>query len=362
MNESPQLTPDELDRLEDALEDLLAGEPPTDPSPAVTERMHAYRRVLELSREALPPVDVPDGLLDRVLDEARRAAALPPSSTETVDASWWDRFRRTYLWPSVALAGTMALVLWVMAPGRGDQVLMHEDRVAAPAAARPLGDAEAKPALDDGAPGSAASAPPAAPETEDAAAAPPGEQPTAEPDAYAPPLPKEEGQAPGVAKGERDQPTATTSPRRAKRRPQSKKSAPKSSTGLDPLDGLGTAKPRSAPAGGRADADDAAEAPASTPPARDDAGMEQVRRGDSHRRAGNCGLARLQYERARKSFDRNVQARALAGLGLCELAEGNEDAGRRQLKRARSLDPSVDGFIRDQSPAPRKNAEQADPG
>ena len=110
-------------------------------------------------------------------------------------------------------------------------------------------------------------------------------------------------------------------------------------------DGLGGAAEAEMPA---QDTDRAPSNKGAPPPARDEAGLKLLSKGDVYRRKGNCGLARLQYEKAKKSFDRNVQARALAGLGLCELSEGNEDAGKRQLKRARSLDPSIDGYIRQQ--------------
>ena len=76
-------SPAELDLLEDALEDLeqegaLERWLEDDTSPALRERLEGYRSLLVASRDAMPLEDVPQGVLDEVFAEARRAAAAPP--------------------------------------------------------------------------------------------------------------------------------------------------------------------------------------------------------------------------------------------------------------------------------------------
>lgn len=371
MNESRQLTPDELDRLEDALEGLVEHDLPDDPSPEVIERLHAYRDVMQLSAEALPSVDVPAGLLDGVMEEARRAAAQPIE--QAAAPSLWDRFRRAYLWPSVALAGTMALVLWVLAPGENGTNLdllggVAAEPDAAPMAAPADGEAQLegaakrrreRPARDDALP----EAEPASVPSQAAAPAPKVVEAPAEADDLG-----------GMNQAPKKEAVSTGGGAAPKKKSRSKRSGKASKKGgypsnqdpfgKDPFGDLGGSKsdapaaPGGAPQGESADEDVAEEKAKPTSPG-DKAGMDQVRRGDAYRAAGNCGLARLQYNKARKSFDRNVQARAIAGLGLCELVEGNDAAGNRQLKQARSLDPSVDAYIRQQTPPPAKKSKKS---
>jgi hypothetical protein len=66
---------------------------------------------------------------------------------------------------------------------------------------------------------------------------------------------------------------------------------------------------------------------------------------DRLRRAGNCEAAKAEYRPLTGNGDRRVRARALAGLGLCEDAAGNEDAAETWFSKARKSDPDIAGFI-----------------
>ncbi len=115
------LRPDELDLLEDALEDLeledgLDRWTEAELGPRVRERLVDYRSILAASREALPFEDVPRGVLDGVLEQARQAAVVAPTTVSGGSESWWSRLRRGFMVPALALAGTAVLVLWVFDP------------------------------------------------------------------------------------------------------------------------------------------------------------------------------------------------------------------------------------------------------
>jgi len=81
----------------------------------------------------------------------------------------------------------------------------------------------------------------------------------------------------------------------------------------------------------------------------------EIFEGDQQRRAGNCGLAKMRYDKAHKSDDDKVRARALAGKGLCETLAGREGPAGKLFKQARAADPGVGGFI----DAELTNLEQA---
>ena len=115
------LGPGELDLLEDALEELeldgaLERWTAQELEPRVSGRLLDYRNVLAAAREALPLEDVPGGVLDDVLAQARQAAAAPAAAVAAVSEPWWTRLRRSFMVPALALAGTAALVLWVFDP------------------------------------------------------------------------------------------------------------------------------------------------------------------------------------------------------------------------------------------------------
>ncbi len=113
------LSPDELDRLEDALERWTEGsfEPGPEDSllaAPLRERLDGYREVLGHARAALPIEDVDDDVLAAVLAEARRGES--KSRREAARPSLWERLRRSMLLPGVALAGSAALLLYVVQP------------------------------------------------------------------------------------------------------------------------------------------------------------------------------------------------------------------------------------------------------
>lgn len=113
------LSPDELDRLEDALERWT--EESFEPGPEdsllaapLRERLDGYREVLGHTRAALPIEDVDDDVLAAVLAEARRGES--KSRREAARPGLWERLRRSMLLPGVALAGSAALLLYVVQP------------------------------------------------------------------------------------------------------------------------------------------------------------------------------------------------------------------------------------------------------
>ena len=105
-----EFSPVQLDALEDALEDLelmgIPGELEDDAS--VAGRLSEYRSLLQLSREALPTEDVPEGVLAGVLAMARDEAA-PVGTSRPQEASesapWWKRLS---LWVPMLAVGASA--------------------------------------------------------------------------------------------------------------------------------------------------------------------------------------------------------------------------------------------------------------
>lgn len=305
-------TPEELDLLEDALE--WVGDPARradlDAMPApLRERADEYASILALTREAMPEEDVAPGLLDGILAEARRAAPAPAPREE--GPRWWDRLRRSFLLPGVALAGTAALLLWVARPV-DDAPSVHES--AAPAPAAP----EASRAEESAVPAEAVQ-----PELEDMV---------------------------DEAAASKDSPAAEPAP------------------ALSPPAALSQPKPSRAGGGApakakKADADDLRPLPGLDVPEekRLDADKESVRdrleSGDAWRRKGRCDLAIQEYAMvARSTGPAAERARALAGLGLCSEADADAD---RYFDQARALDPGVETWLRREGEGPRKSTKKA---
>jgi hypothetical protein len=116
MVDPAELTPAELDHIEDVLEDLDGLEGVfEDASPLVQRRLASYREILRMSRVALPMQEVPAGVLDGVLEHARQSAdtTMLEAPDEAPRPSWWERWRTTLLIPGVAVA-TAALVVVVI--------------------------------------------------------------------------------------------------------------------------------------------------------------------------------------------------------------------------------------------------------
>lgn len=320
------LGPAELDLLEDALEELeldgaLERWAEQELAPRVSGRLLDYRNVLAAAREALPLEDVPAGVLDGVLVQARQAAATPAAAVAAVSEPWWTRLRRSFMVPALALAGTAALVLWVFDPK--DQANVGR----APAAERPPPmRAEAAESKRE-----QAQATPAAP-TEAAAAARDVEADAKDAEA----TPEEElvDQA-ALGEAKRD---ATKNEEPAK--PAEGAGRGMTSLGDVPggvMGGAGgaTPSPTQSKSGGSA-------GPAS-------GRWDIVVRGDRARQAGDCVAARDEYALALEDDEARVRARAFAGLGLCDAMAGDEPSADANYERARGLDDEIGSYIESQN-------------
>jgi hypothetical protein len=319
MVEPAELRPEELDRVEDALE-LLEVADTDDPSPAVRQRLGDFRKILQLSRSALPMLEVPHGLLDRVIAEARQAAEVPVLAPvvehrpAAEPSSFWAKLRRFALVPGVALAGATALVLFMVqrAPESSvsggamreeiaqvdvqSKVVSEESRADDGVKARYAGEAEPPPA-----PGALA--------------------PAAEPAAVSPASP-----APSLE-------SATTAvPELAAEK--------KGKMDRGEIADLPDAKPT--------EDEDSEESPVVDPSGTPR--WDIIARGDRARHKGDCDAARTEYKLALGDADARVRARAHAGIGLCSAADGASGAADSAYKAARELDPEISGFIETERP------------
>lgn len=320
-----EFTPEELDLLEDALE--WVGDPARgaeiDAMPApVRARIDEYAAILALAREALPEEDVAPGLLDGILAEARQAAPTPTPREE--GPGWWERLRRSFLLPGVALAGTAALLLWVARPVDEAPSVHDDEKSAAPAPAAP----EAARELERGAPADAVEPDPSdmAPESDD----------------------------------RKDSSSQEAEPTPGAEQVPAAEAAIAEPPALKPSRGYGGGAPAKAKK---------AEAQAPLPgldvdeETRVDADKESVRdrleSGDAARRKGNCEAAARDYAAvARSTGPAAERARALAGLGLCREAEGDESGAGRYFEEALRLDPGIEKWLRGEGDGPRKSTKK----
>jgi len=391
-----EFSPVQLDALEDALEDLeLSGIPMEfEDDIAVSGRLSEYRDLLQLSREALPSVDVPSGVLDSVLAAARDEAALPavgasprPDGSAHAQTPWW---KRASLWiPGLAVAASAALVL-VMVQGtlsdaepadatmakadasakktaphsgllleRGDELRAAAEPLADPseaedersglgaslsrgrlrgsaAAGRTGKDSKAviEEAADDAEAPSAAMPNAPAAEVVPADAEPTDPEPT---DKVI--YDKSKGAAPASKeRNARDANPSKASPSRTSGKKQGPKPKPEPK------------KPESkapAPGGGAAEG-------ASVPKP-----SEGLSAADGNRRKGRCTAARTVYRGLVDHSDAKIRARALAGLGLCALAEGDDKVADAYFSRARKADSGIGSFISRERDAPEESPQQA---
>jgi tetratricopeptide (TPR) repeat protein len=327
-----QLSPEELDRLEDALEDLELGDLIDDVSPRVRARLADYREILIASREALPMQEVPAGLLAGVLAEARADSSdvlglTPVDEPRTQPESWWSRIRKSFLIPSLAVVTTAALILIFVQPMSNDALMSGEaDELASAERSN-----DEKKTVEN--------MPTATPEPLDLAA---------ELDEAEDETPREE-----LAAGE-DVPIVEVATARRSR------SAP-SSTAEPAAVGGKAARPAGPPPAAADDADKDAKREQKA------ANWDAIERGDKARMAGDCFTASNAYHRALDDGNDSVRARALAGLGLCATEEGNSAKASTYFKEARGLDPDVGDYIATQSPErdqkpkrplPRKKAKR----
>lgn len=312
------LAPEELDRLEDALEELeldgaLERWSEDDVGPRVHARLVDFRSILAVSRQALPLEEVPSGVLDGVLAQAQQAAMVGASAAAVGPEPWWARLRRSFMVPVLALAGTAALVLWVFDPDEAAKVAEPPAPAARPA---PAGGARAEEER-------AAYSAPAATPVEAAAAEPP---------------PADAGPAEGEAvEAKRDM---------AKQEIDAKPTETATATGSEGSRGM---SPLGDAPGGDAGAAKGAPAQPATKNAGPASGRwDIVSRGDRARLRGDCVAARDEYALALEDDEPRVRARAYAGLGLCDAAAGDEASADANFERARGLDDAIGGFIESQ--------------
>lgn len=324
MADPAEFAPAELDHLEDALEGLELVSS-FDGAPHVRRRLDEYRNILTLSRAAMPMVEVPRGLLDDVLAQARASVEVP-SITPAVavpppQPSFWSRVRRWGLLPGVALAGTAAIVM----------VMVER---------KPAGESVAVVASES------------APARSQAMEPTSGVAETAKREARAEAKSEAdvEGQAAAAAQAEAPNDVVTT-----------KSVAPAAPPPAEPMSPTPSAAPGRS--GGealdqRSKADDAAaeyapkeeekSADKALPVVADIPRWDTIVRADRKRHEGNCSVARNEYALALDDMDARVRARAHAGLGLCDAAAGNQSAADAAYEIARDLDAEIATFIQNE--------------
>ena len=309
---SSEFTAAELDLLEDALEDLTIL--PEGGSPELLGRIESFREILGLTEEALPPIEVPEGLLDSVLEEARRSPAVVIESEAAGTAGGlWQRLRRSLLLPGFALAATAALLIVVLRPDAplfGDMSEKTGDAGATAKAEVPrerTDETRAAAEVEEEAPSMVPAAAPLVEEKADL---------------------EEEADEAIAADGATEEPPAPAY--ELKKRPaKSKKSA---------------APPKDAGAG----LDDAQDAKASAEEELDAEDKEALRtllqQADSDRQRGRCGAAVSAYTKL-LGVRGNEEARALMGLGLCAEREGDMTAAEGYYRRAKAINPALESLI-----------------
>ena len=348
---SAEFSPAELDRIEDAIESLEDGELPEGLSNEVHDRLLEYQQILQLSREVLPLEEVPDGVLDGVLEEAKAAAAAPVVETDAAaeHTGVFRRLGRAFLLPTLALAGSAALVLWMVRPKEeaASDRLARARSEAEPSVVAEKDEARPFPGL-------------AEPSAEAAARLADAEVPAVDEPA------EELQQATETMRGlgalgkdnELDGALDKRGPPGAKPAPNKKaKKSSEKNAGYDPFGGA--PKPEPQP-----------QQPAAPPPAsKQDKGkpatdsadeasavMKDIDRGDSYRRADRCNLARVAYKKALGALNslsrgqaasaNEMRARAHAGIGLCDEWEGDQEAAAARFDRARKAWAGIEAFIR----------------
>ncbi|PCC75166.1 hypothetical protein SAMN02745121_03626 [Nannocystis exedens] len=317
-------TPDELDLLEDALEWMedpaRRGDLEAMPAP-LRQRADEYAAILAMTREAMPEEDVSPGLLDGILAEARRAAP-PPASAAAEGPSLWERLRRSFLLPGVALAGTAALLLWVARPVDEAGPSIREEAAPSPAPAAPEAAREPRPVPEPG--GLKDMSPPP---DEREAEAPAEVAPTS--------AAADAASVPGAIEQEPPSP--------AMKAARGGAPAKKKAMELDeePLPGLAVPEEQ------RVDADK-------------ESVRDQLESGDRARNKGRCDLAEAEYAAVANSNGPAAErARALAGLGLCREAAGKTADAERYFEAARSLDAGVERWLGGETEVVKKKAVKA---
>lgn len=370
-----EFSPVQLDALEDALENLeLSGIPgELDGDLAVAGRLGEYRDLLVLSREALPAVDVPAGILDGVLAAAREEAVIVPDAAGEARADdaatpWWQRVS---VWmPMLAVGASAALVLIVVrgtmfadaepastvarADAKSDDTPAEEARAAEEAPGALLDDADALQAMvepaanadeDDGlalggleqrgrlrGSGAFERGPSGRLEGEQQFETPKAERKSAESERPAEP-------EPAVAPEPTDKVVYGEKSKGAAKK--------KSSSGTpEPKKPSGSVGPKASSGG----------APGGVPDAPKDA--DPLASAERDRKRGRCGAARSVYRAHLDDSDASLRARALAGMGLCALADGDEAAADDYFERATTADGGVGSFIAAERATLERTADQ----
>jgi tetratricopeptide (TPR) repeat protein len=329
-------SPVELDHLEDALERWTAAEIEAVPedstlSPRMRERLESYRELLAMTRAELPLEDVSDALLAGVLAEAARSGSAVPARdlkvAEVVRVGFWERLRRSMLLPGLALAGSAALLLWMVQPG--DEAPTTLATQTTPARLTP-----------DASPAPAAPKLPETPEPrelEDRRDSVAAEAKQAEPGAVAP-APAAELAAEEA--GPKDSKLELKGDRGKAKAIKKSELPVESYPGLDDV-----------PSDAAADKD---------------ALRDTLEQADKARRKGRCDLALGLYQEATgMSGPDSERAQARAGYGLCLQAQGNDAAAMKYFESASKISPSINAWIKrergDSSPkkAPAKPSSKA---
>ena len=76
-----------------------------------------------------------------------------------------------------------------------------------------------------------------------------------------------------------------------------------------------------------------------------DDSAQQLSSAERLRKQGRCSKARGIFNGLTDDADASVRARALAGLGLCAVASGDDKTASSFFSRAKKADASVAGFI-----------------
>lgn len=320
-DQGSDFTPDELDRLEDALGALgdpaASGELEALP-PKLRERLGEYDAILALAREAMPMEDVEPGVLAGILAEARASAPAAPPPTER-GPGLWERLRRSFMLPGLALAGTAALLLWVARPDgeplpRADATDAPIEAAPSPAAAEVKPTEAAPPAPKDMAAEAARQEPADSP-----SAAAPAAEPADDARREAPAAPASKPRAAGGA-------SAPGKPKRAEE---------------EALPGLDVPEEK------RVDADK-------------ESVRDQLDRGEAARSKGRCREAEPEYLAVvRSNGPASERARALIGLGLCREADGDTSGAERYYAEAGDLDPTASQWLRNERDTLVKRAAKA---
>lgn len=331
MADPAEFSPQELDHIEDSLEGLEFAPTLHDAAPPVRRRLDDYRQILALSRSALPMVEVPRGLLDGVLAEARAAAEVHAVTPSVVPAperpSMWTRLRKLALIPGLALAGTAALVLVMVERGADNKAADRPASTEVAAAKADHAQAAERGPVDGSRRENQAPAPTQA-VTQVPTAAPPPAGPGSP--AAATPVAKPEARD-EFAKGA---------------------AAPVEESNAEDVQAEDT---RGKSQLERREADKTTEKPADGDPPR----WDIIARGDRARQRGDCSTARSEYSLALSDADARVQARAHAGLGLCDAMGGDRKAADAAYKVARDLDGEIVAFI--DAERPRAPVSKAKP-